>query len=73
MYYTKKKRHLQVFFKKDMSQNEKICKKGPSPNENFFKKGPSPNENYLQNLCFPITTVNGLDQIHLFVAVDGLK
>ena len=29
--------------------------------------------NYLQNLCFPIVTVNGLDQIHLFVAVLGLK
>ena len=28
---------------------------------------------YLQNLCFPIVTVIGLDQIHLFVAVDGLK
>ena len=28
---------------------------------------------YLQNLCFPIVTVIGLDQIHLLVAVDGLK
>lgn len=28
---------------------------------------------YLQNLCFPIVTTCGLDQIHLFVAVEGLK
>ena len=28
---------------------------------------------YLQNLCFPIVTVIGLDHIHLFVAVEGLK
>ena len=28
---------------------------------------------YLQNLCFPIVIVIGLDQIHLFVAVAGLK
>ena len=28
---------------------------------------------YLQNLWFPIITVKGLDQIHLFVAVLGLK
>ena len=28
---------------------------------------------YLQNLCFPIVTVIGLDHIHLFVAVAGLK
>ena len=28
---------------------------------------------YLQNLCFPMVTVIGLDQIHLLVAVDGLK
>ena len=30
-------------------------------------------KSYLQNLCFPIVTVIGLDQIHLLVAVDGLK
>ena len=28
---------------------------------------------YLQNLCFPIVLISGLDQIHLFVAVLGLK
>ena len=34
----------------------------------------TPKENfYLQNLCLPIVTVIGLDHIHLFVAVDGLK
>jgi len=27
----------------------------------------------LQNLCLPIVTTCGLDHIHLFVAVDGLK
>ena len=28
---------------------------------------------YLQNLCFPIVFTSGLDQIHLLVAVEGLK
>ena len=28
---------------------------------------------HLQNLCLPIVTVIGLDHIHLFVAVEGLK
>ena len=31
------------------------------------------NFHYLQNLCLPIIIVIGLDQIHLFVAVEGLK
>ena len=59
--------------------SEKIGIEDPSPNPDFLfifrdlKTRPSIPIFYLQNLCFPIVFTNGLDQIHLLVAVLGLK
>ena len=59
---TKKNRHQML-----------ICHQGTSLWQNG-KREPAPIVKcYLQNLCFPIVTVIGLDQIHLLVAVFGLK
>lgn len=62
-----------VVFNIEELLKKKINPIGVRPRMDFFSVLGLTPIGYLQNLCFPIVTVIGLDQIHLLVAVLGLK